>query len=147
MNQGAGQGGQNAGPHAGESPVGSIAFGRFVLDLSRGCLLSDGREIPLRPKTFSVLTHLAQRPGQLVSKDELFDAVWPGLVVTDDTLVQSIGELRRTLGDDGARMIVTVPRRGYRFVPAAAPGERRKVRGWHLLRFRWIYGILAPELG
>src|SRR6478735_1295589 len=121
-----------------------LAFGRFVLDLARGSLHSGDRELPLRPKTFAVLRFLAEHPDRLISKEELLEAVWPGLIVTDDTLVQSIGELRRTLGDDGARLIVTVPRRGYRFVPAVAPEERRKARGWHPLRWRWIYGILAP---
>jgi adenylate cyclase len=121
-----------------------FTFGRYVLDLTRGCLLSDGREIPLRPKTFSVLTYLVQRPGQLVSKEELFDAVWPGLIVTDDTLVQSIGELRRILGDAEAKLITTVPRRGYRFDAQAAPPERRRARGLQALRFRWKYGLLAP---
>jgi TolB-like protein/DNA-binding winged helix-turn-helix (wHTH) protein/Flp pilus assembly protein TadD len=121
-----------------------FSFGRFVLDLTRGCLLSDGREIPLRPKTFAVLTYLVQRPGELVSKEELLEAVWPGLIVTDDTLVQSIGELRRTLGDAEAKLIVTVPRRGYRFELAAAPPERRNARGIGALRFRWKYGLFAP---
>ena len=122
----------------------TLTFGRYVLDPARGCLLSDGREIPLRPKTFAVLNYLAERPGQLVSKDELFDAVWPGLIVTDDTLVQSIGELRRTLGDAEARLITTVPKRGYRLDLEAAPPERRRARGVHALRFRWKYGLLAP---
>jgi TolB-like protein/DNA-binding winged helix-turn-helix (wHTH) protein/cytochrome c-type biogenesis protein CcmH/NrfG len=121
-----------------------FTFGRYVLDLTRGCLLSDGREIPLRPKTFAVLTYLVQRPGQLVSKDELFEAVWPGLIVTDDTLVQSIGELRRVLGDAESKLITTVPRRGYRFDSEAAPPERRRARGIKALRFRWKYGLLAP---
>ena len=76
----------------------------------RGCLLLDDREVTLRPKTFAVLTYLAARPGQLVSKEELLAAVWPNLVVTDDTLVQSIGELRRALGEIRPRMISTVPK-------------------------------------
>jgi TolB-like protein/DNA-binding winged helix-turn-helix (wHTH) protein/Tfp pilus assembly protein PilF len=121
-----------------------LTFGRFVLDLRRGVLLLDGREVTLRPKTFAVLRHLVQHPDQLVSKEELLAAVWPNLVVTDDTLVQSIGELRRALGETGARLIVTVPRRGYRFEVAEAPPDRRKARSWHPLRFRWKYGILAP---
>jgi TolB-like protein/DNA-binding winged helix-turn-helix (wHTH) protein len=125
-------------------PPNKITFGRYVLDLSRGCLFSDGNEIPLRPKTFAVLTYLAQRPGQLVSKDELFEAVWPNLVVGDDTLVQSIGELRRALNDADARLITTVPRRGYRFDAAAAPRERRRAQGVRSLRFRWKYGLIAP---
>jgi len=92
-----------------------LRFDRYVLDLDRGCLLLDGNEIALRPKTFAILHYLIENVGRLVSKDELFAAVWPNLVVTDDALVQSIGELRRALGDDGSRLISTIPRRGYRF--------------------------------
>jgi adenylate cyclase len=122
----------------------SLTFGRYVLDLNRGSLLLDGREITLRPKTFAVLCYLVQHPGRLIAKEELLEAVWPNLVVTDDTLVQSIGELRRALGESGARLIVTVPRRGYRFEIAEAPPDRRKARSWNPLRYRWFYGILAP---
>jgi TolB-like protein/DNA-binding winged helix-turn-helix (wHTH) protein/Tfp pilus assembly protein PilF len=121
-----------------------LTFGRFVLDLRRGVLLLDGREVALRPKTFAVLCYLVQHPDRLVPKEELLTAVWQNLVVTDDTLVQSIGELRRALGESGSRLIVTVPRRGYRFEVAEAPPDRRKARSWHPLRFRWKYGILAP---
>jgi len=101
-----------------------LQFDRYVLDLDRGCLLLDGNEIALRPKTFAVLKHLIENSGRLVSKDELFAAAWPNLAVTDDALVQSIGELRRALGDDGQRLIRTVPRRGYRlesYVSIVAP--------------------------
>ena len=102
-----------------------LSFDRYVLDLSRGCLLLDNREVFLRPKTFAVLKFLVENSGCLVSKDDIFGAVWPNLAVTDDTLVQSIGELRRELGDDGPRLIKTIPRRGYRFdasVTELAPG-------------------------
>jgi adenylate cyclase len=103
-----------------------LRFDRYVLDVEGGRLLRDGNELALRPKTFAVLHHLVENAGRLVSKDELFETVWPGLAVTDDVLVQSIGELRRELGGDGARLIRTIPRRGYRFdsaveaVPATA---------------------------
>jgi len=98
-----------------------LQLARYVLALDRGCLLLDGQEIAIRPKTFGVLRYLAENAGRLVSKEDLFAAVWPGLVVTDDTLVQSIAELRRVLGDDGARFIRTVPRRGYRFEAPVSP--------------------------
>jgi TolB-like protein/DNA-binding winged helix-turn-helix (wHTH) protein/cytochrome c-type biogenesis protein CcmH/NrfG len=97
-----------------------LRFDRYVLDLDRGCLLLDGNEIALRPKTFAVLRYLIENFGRLVSKDELFAAVWPNLAVTDDALVQSIGELRRGLGDDGPRLIKTIPRRGYRLESAVS---------------------------
>jgi adenylate cyclase len=132
------------GNQQGDNAEQRLKFGRYVLDLHRGCLLLDGREVALRPKTFAVLHYLVTHPGRLVGKDELLEAVWPGLVVTDDTLVQSIGELRRALGESGARLITTVPRRGYRFEAEEAPPERRKARAWHPLRFRWLYGVLAP---
>ena len=107
---------------AAQTRAGRLQFDRYVLDLNRGSLLLDGNEIALRPKTFAVLRHLIENSGRLVSKDELFAAVWPNLTVTDDALVQSIGELRRALGDDGSRLIRTVPRRGYRFEAAVSAG-------------------------
>lgn len=97
------------------SPPKRLRFDRYLLDLDRGCLLSGEAEIMLRPKTFAVLHYLVENPERLVSKNELFATVWPKLNVTDDALVQSIGELRKALGDDGTRLIKTVPRRGYRF--------------------------------
>ena len=98
-----------------QMPAKRLLFDRYVLDLDRGGLLLDGKEIALRPKTFAVLQFLVGNTGRLVSKDELFAAVWPNLAITDDALVQSIGELRRALGGDGLRLIKTIPRRGYRF--------------------------------
>ncbi|MBS0524531.1 MAG: winged helix-turn-helix domain-containing protein [Proteobacteria bacterium] len=92
-----------------------LQFGRHILDVDRGCLLRDEEEVQLRPKTFAVLRHLVENHGRLVSKDELFSAVWPNVTVTDDALVQSVGELRRALKDDGSQLIKTIPRRGYRF--------------------------------
>src|SRR5688572_6966895 len=123
-----------------------IEFDDFVLDRARGCLLRAGNEIALRPKTFAVLRHLVEHSGQLVSKEELLAAVWPNLIVTDDTLAQSISELRRAFAESGKagsgrEFITTVPRRGYRFeVPRATATE--PVR--RALRWRWKYGIAAP---
>src|SRR5436309_5792527 len=98
-----------------QTKVRRLQFDRYILDLDRGCMFLDGSEIALRPKTFAVLRYLVEHCGRLVPKEELFGAVWPNLVVTDDALVQSIGELRHALGDDGPRLIKTTPRRGYRF--------------------------------
>lgn len=101
--------------------AGRLQFERYILDFDRGCLMLDESEVILRPKTFAVLCHLVDNHARLVSKDELFGAVWPDLAVTDDTLVQSIGELRRAFGPDGPRLIKTIPRRGYRFESSVAP--------------------------
>ncbi len=90
-----------------------LRFDRFALDLARGCLRAGDQEIDLRPKTFEVLCYLAENAGRLVSKQELFEAVWPNVSVCDDSLVQCIRELRQKLGDDDRRLIKTVSRRGY----------------------------------
>jgi DNA-binding winged helix-turn-helix (wHTH) protein/tetratricopeptide (TPR) repeat protein len=107
----------------------SIAFADFRLDLRSGQLTQAGRPIPLRPKTWAVLCYLAERPGVLVKRDELFDAVWPDVAVTPDTLTKSIGELRVALGEDARapRFIETVHRRGFRFLETAAAPERARL--------------------
>jgi pimeloyl-ACP methyl ester carboxylesterase/DNA-binding winged helix-turn-helix (wHTH) protein len=93
----------------------------FVFDASRAELRSAGGErITLRPQVFAVLQCLARHAGELVRKDELLQTVWPGAAVTEDSLVQCIGELRRALKDDQHQIVQTQPRRGYRLVPAAA---------------------------
>jgi DNA-binding winged helix-turn-helix (wHTH) protein len=90
-----------------------LLFDRFALDLTRGNLRQGDQDIDLRPKAFDVLRHLAENARRLVPKDELYQAVWPDIAVTDDSLVQCIGELRHKLGDEAHRLIKTVPRRGY----------------------------------
>ena len=90
-----------------------LLFDRFALDLTRGNLRKGDQDIDLRPKAFDVLRHLAENARRLVPKDELYQAVWPDIAVTDDSLVQCIGELRHKLGDEAHRLIKTVPRRGY----------------------------------
>ena len=92
------------------------SFKEFTLDLKRGCLLHEGREVKLRPKVFEALKYLVENSGRLVTKAELIQAVWSDAFVTDDSLVQCLVELRRALGDEAQRCIKTVPRRGYIFV-------------------------------
>jgi formylglycine-generating enzyme required for sulfatase activity len=90
-----------------------LRFDRFALDLTRGCLRTGDQNIDLRPKAFEVLHCLALNAGRLVHKQELYEAVWPNVTVSDDSLVQCIRELRHKLGDDDHRLIKTVSRRGY----------------------------------
>lgn len=78
-----------------------------------------GASIDLRPQAFAVLRQLAENAGRLVTKDELMQAVWPGVAVTDDSLVQCIHEIRRALRDEEHAVLKTVPKRGYRLVPPA----------------------------
>jgi DNA-binding winged helix-turn-helix (wHTH) protein len=92
---------------------GVLNFERFCLDLTRGSLRIGEQDIALRPKAFDVLCYLAQNAGRLVSKQELYEAVWPNVIVSDDSIAQCIRELRSRLGDDDHSLIKTVPRRGY----------------------------------
>ena len=104
------------------SAVGMVIFEPFRIDLRSGRLLRGSESVPLRPKTWSVLRYLAERPGVLVTKAELLDAIWTDISVTESVLSKSIGELRVALGDSfkTPRFIETVQRRGFRFTPKAS---------------------------
>ena len=111
----------------------AFSFKDFSLDLDRGCLWRGDEELRLRPKVFEALKYLVLNDNRLVTKEELIGALWPDSFVTDDSLVQCLVELRRTLGDEAQACIKTVPRRGYIFTasvrkasappPTAATGE------------------------
>src|SRR5262245_13327080 len=95
-----------------------IEFPPFRLDCRAGRLWRGTQAVPLRPKAWALLRHLAERPGVLVTKEDLHAAVWGDTVVSDDTLTRTMAELRRTLRDDARtpRFIETVHRRGFRFL-------------------------------
>src|SRR5689334_4892367 len=97
------------------APVRTYVFDEFTVDLDRGCLLRDGEEVKLRPKSFQALVYLVENSGRLISKQELIGAIWPEVAVTDDSLVQCVIEIRKAFGGDPNRFIRTVPRRGYIF--------------------------------
>jgi TolB-like protein/DNA-binding winged helix-turn-helix (wHTH) protein/cytochrome c-type biogenesis protein CcmH/NrfG len=90
-------------------------FGEFTLDLERGALLRAGTHVDLRPKTFEVLRLLVERHGRLVTKQELLDAVWGRVVVTEGSVAKCLIEIRRAIDDGAQKSIKTVPRRGYIF--------------------------------
>lgn len=91
-------------------------FGEFRLDARARLLLKDGIPVPLTPKAFDVLLHLARNAGRAVSREELLDAVWPDTIVTDASLTQAVFLVRKALGETEASSILeTVPRVGYRF--------------------------------
>src|SRR5262245_56268586 len=95
-----------------------ICFDPFCLDLVNECLLRGSEEIRLRPKAFAVLDYLLERPGRLVTKKEVLDAVWPETFVGEGVLKVAIRQIREALHDDPAcpRFIETAHRRGYRFI-------------------------------
>jgi DNA-binding winged helix-turn-helix (wHTH) protein len=95
-----------------------VTFGRFRLDATGERLWDGSDAVPLRPKAFAVLYHLVTHPGELVTKEELLQAVWPATFVTDAVLKDTIRQLRDALGDDASapQFIETAHRRGYRFI-------------------------------
>jgi len=97
-----------------------LRFADFALDASRPELRRHGAVVALRPKSLALISHLAQRPGQLVRKQELVEAVWEGTAVTDATLSRTLFEARAALGDDSRRprFIATIHRLGFRFIAA-----------------------------
>ena len=98
--------------------TGSLSFAAFRLDQANGILWRGDEEVPLAPRPLAVLCYLLRRPGDVVSKAELLNNVWSGVVVEEATLSETIKVLRKALGDRPRRptYIQTVHRRGYRFI-------------------------------
>jgi DNA-binding winged helix-turn-helix (wHTH) protein len=96
-----------------------LTFESFRLDLTNEILWRGTDRISIRPKTLAVLQYFAQHPQRLITKDELLEHVWPDVTVDDELLRGYIRDLRQLLGDTpvSPRLIETVPKRGYRFLP------------------------------
>lgn len=104
--------------------VAAYHFGGFTLEPAEGVLiLPGGTEVRLRPKSAEVLRHLVRNPGRLVSRDELMEAVWPSVVVSDDSITQCVAEIRRAFGDVGAPLLRTLPKRGYVLAAEVGRGD------------------------
>jgi TolB-like protein/Tfp pilus assembly protein PilF len=105
-------------------------FDRFMIDFARGLLLNgDGEEVPLRHKSYELLRLFVENPGRLLDRDRINQAIWPDVVIDDNSITQCIRDIRRAVQDDAQTIVRTVPRRGYIFtskVTAAAvqPGSR-----------------------
>jgi len=113
-----------------------IVFDPFCLDLVNECLWDGLHAIKLRPKVFAVLDYLLEHPGQLVTKEELLNAVWPRTFVGEAVLKVVIRQIREVLGDDPKcpRFIETAHRRGYRFIGPIADNVQTVVRDLDIRR-------------
>jgi DNA-binding winged helix-turn-helix (wHTH) protein len=130
----------------------ALEFGRFRVLLRRRRLLAAGVPIELGTRAFDLLRVLLEADGALVTKEQLFDRVWPGIVVSEENLKVQICALRKALGAD-RNLILTEFGRGYRFIGVlgsnatadACRGRRRpKLRVYRaLLRLRRYYGRAA----
>lgn len=100
-----------------------FCIGEWTVRPNRHCIERGGKVVHLAPKAMAVLQCLAGAAGEVVSRQELFEAVWPGGEVTDDALTQRIVELRKAFGDSAlqARFIETIPKTGFRVIPPVKP--------------------------
>jgi TolB-like protein/Flp pilus assembly protein TadD len=105
----------------------------ILVDVAGGTLRDeDGSEIALRPQAFALLRYLIDNAGLLIGKDELMQAVWPNVFVTDDSLVQCVRDVRRAIRDDNQSVLKAVRKRGYRLdlcklaAPPAKPAAPRR---------------------
>jgi DNA-binding winged helix-turn-helix (wHTH) protein len=103
----------------------TVSFGPFKLDCERGELRRGGELVDLAPKPLSLLVYLALHRTRAVPKHELLDQLWPDVFVSETALSSALKDLRRAIGDDGARMqvIQTLRRRGYRFAAQVREGR------------------------
>jgi DNA-binding winged helix-turn-helix (wHTH) protein len=128
---------------------GRVRFGVFELDLATGELWKRGTKVALQEQPLQVLARLVERPGELVTREELRRALWPGAVFVDfdHGLNKAVVKLRRALGDlaGSPRYVETLERRGYRFIApversAAAPPPAPRASGSppvRVVRFNW----------
>jgi len=97
-----------------------LQIGRWFFDARSNTLCCGAETVHVEPKVADLLAFFAAHAGQVVARSALLDAVWPGVVVGDDALTQSVNKLRRALGDNARppEYLETVPKRGYRLVAA-----------------------------
>lgn len=102
-----------------------LSFGAFELDSSLFELRGNGVRIPVEPQVFNLLVYLAQNRDRTVTKEELFEEIWRGRIVSDAALSSQIKAARRVVGDDGASqsIIRTIHGRGFRFIARVQQGE------------------------
>ena len=115
-----------------------LSFGSYRLDTQQEQFWRETQLVRLTPKAFQVLSYVVERPGQLVTKEELFRVLWADTVVGDAALTMCIQEIRKALQDNAKspQYLETVHRRGFRFLAAveeyspALPGALRQAAMW-----------------
>jgi TolB-like protein/DNA-binding winged helix-turn-helix (wHTH) protein len=101
-------------------------FGDYALDVDRRELSRGAELIPIGPQVFDLLAYLVANRERVVTKDDLFDSVWDGRIVSESTLTSHINSVRKAIGDSGDEqsLVRTVPRKGFRFVGEVTEVER-----------------------
>lgn len=126
-----------------------LRFGKFEFDPAAGELRTNGEKFYLQEQPFQVLSMLVERPGQLVTREDLKKRLWPSdtFVDFDHSLNRAVNRLRDALEDsaESPRYIETLPRRGYRFIaPLESQAESRRLFApRHIQKKRWGFLIIA----
>src|SRR3954470_14219831 len=113
-----------------------LRFGPFELSIGERVLRRDGQVLPLGDRALDILTYLADRPGEVIAKQELIDHVWSDVTVEEGSLRVHVAAIRKALGDGqfGNRYIANIKGRGYSFVgtviPVTGNTESRTARSW-----------------
>ena len=109
-------------------------FDAFTLDPGNEDLRTvDGSRIPLRGKSFALLRLMLENAGRLLGRDMIMEALWPNIVVSDDSITQCVIDVRRALGRESGHLLRTVPRRGYIFEAEVVRQEREAFPSSHQL--------------
>jgi adenylate cyclase len=131
------------------STPGRTQIGEWTLEPALNRISAAGRTVRLEPKAAAVLAYLAERPGQVVGREALLSALWPGVVVGDDSLTQVVIKLRKALGDvpDRPTYIETIAKGGYRLIaPVTRPGTAVPPSGARSPRARWLAAGAAVSI-
>src|SRR6202165_4077087 len=101
----------------------NLQFGPFELSSSERVLRRDGVMLPLGSRALDILIYLAERPGEVIAKQELIDHVWPDVTVEEGSIRVHVAAIRKALGDGqfGNRYIANIKGRGYSFVGIVVP--------------------------
>src|SRR6478672_5030793 len=108
---------------SGAAVYGKLKFGPFDLSIGERVLRREGQVLPLGGRALDILIYLAERPGEVIAKQELIDRVWSDVTVEEGSLRVHMAAIRKALGDGqfGNRYIVNVKARGYSFVGTVVP--------------------------
>ena len=94
------------------------SFGDYILDTKLEVLFANDQRVNLEPKQYSTLLLLCQHESQIVSREQLLEVIWNGVIVSENTINKHIAGIRKLLGDNAKspKYIETVQRKGYRFI-------------------------------
>ncbi len=127
-----------------EKAVSRYQIGGWTIDPQRGLARCQGKKVHLEPKPTELLNHLAFRSGEVVSRAELLDAVWPDVTVGEEVITNAVAKLRGALKDDPKlpKLIETIPKRGYRVVASVDDVSPATISAG-LWRWKWIVTLVV----